>query len=74
MKIVKDLRDFHEESRSIDVIPILCASEALSKSVDLSSDEVQKVSKSSLGEVLTSISISYKDRILIDADEWERSL
>ena len=70
---VKDLRDFHEESRSIDVIPILCASEALSKSVDLSSDEVQKVSKWSLGDVLTSISISYKDRILIDADEWERS-
>ena len=70
---VKDLRDFHEESRGLDVVPILCASEAKETFVDSSTDAVQRVSPETLGTLLSSIHSKYRNRNLINADFWENS-
>ena len=70
---VKDLRDFHEESRHLEVVSILCASEAKESLVDPLNDVVQQVSQETLGTLLSSIHSEYRNHKLIDADIWEKS-
>lgn len=73
----KDLRDFHEESHGLLVIPVLCATAADSTYVDLSSDsaacQVQLVNTKSLSTLLAKAHRRFGKGPLINHQRWDQS-
>ncbi len=68
----RDLRDFHEASRDLIVIPILCSTEA--KSEDCSGREpVRRSNSATLGQLLIELDERHPDPHGVDAVAWEQS-
>jgi hypothetical protein len=68
----KDLRDFHEASRNVIVVPVLCSTEA--KIADCpSGNTVHRANAASLGQLLIELDERHPETHGVDAVAWEKS-
>lgn len=73
----KDLRDFHEQSHGLPVIPVLCATKATVSNIDLSASDpysrAQLVAPQDLSELILAIQDAFGTGQSIDIETWDSS-